>query len=79
MSTCLPGSFCVNTRVGMFTTLAIVIHEIPHEVGDFAILIRSGFSKQPVHLKLRIKFSELLDLEGLLPMFCSQRNYYEVR
>lgn len=39
------GSFLISFRVGALSTFTILVHEIPHEVGDFAILLRSGFSR----------------------------------
>ncbi|KAJ8394929.1 hypothetical protein AAFF_G00040520 [Aldrovandia affinis] len=39
------GSFLVSRKVGFLTTFAILLHEIPHEVGDFAILLRAGFDR----------------------------------
>lgn len=41
----LSSSFYASPTLGATTTMAVFFHEIPHEVGDFALLIQSGFSK----------------------------------
>ncbi|XP_030415685.1 zinc transporter ZIP13 isoform X1 [Gopherus evgoodei] len=41
----VAASFLVSRKVGLLTTMAILLHEIPHEVGDFAILLRAGFDR----------------------------------
>jgi len=39
----IAGAFLVNWHLGFATTLAIAIHEIPQEIGDFGVLIHAGF------------------------------------
>jgi zinc and cadmium transporter len=38
----IAGSFLVSTELGLATAIAVVLHEIPQELGDFAILVRAG-------------------------------------
>ncbi|KAJ5103970.1 hypothetical protein N7532_004499 [Penicillium argentinense] len=42
----LSSSFYASPTIGATTTVAVFFHEIPHEVGDFALLVQSGFSKR---------------------------------
>ncbi|KAL8697861.1 MAG: hypothetical protein Q9201_006885 [Fulgogasparrea decipioides] len=42
----MSSSFYASPTLGATTTVAVFFHEIPHEVGDFALLIQSGFSKK---------------------------------
>ena len=42
----MSASFYTSPTIGATTAVAVFFHEIPHEVGDFALLIQSGFSKR---------------------------------
>ena len=41
----IAAAFVESTPLGIVTAIAIIAHEIPQEVGDFLILIHSGYSK----------------------------------
>ncbi len=41
----IAAAFLTDVHLGIVTALAIIAHEIPQEVGDFAILLHSGYSK----------------------------------
>ncbi|TFK36635.1 ZIP-like iron-zinc transporter [Crucibulum laeve] len=42
----MAASFYASPLIGATTTLACFAHEIPHEIADYSILIRSGFTKK---------------------------------
>jgi zinc and cadmium transporter len=41
----IAAAFLTNVPLGLVTTLAVAAHEIPHRVGDFAILLHTGMSR----------------------------------
>ena len=41
----IAGSFLISPALGLATVIAVVSHEIPQELGDFAILIYAGYSQ----------------------------------
>jgi zinc and cadmium transporter len=41
----IAGAFLVDFRLGVVTALAIISHELPQEIGDFLILLHSGYSR----------------------------------
>ena len=41
----IAAAFLENTQLGIVTGLAIIAHEIPQELGDYMILLHSGYSR----------------------------------
>jgi zinc and cadmium transporter len=41
----IAAAFAASVPLGIATSVAVIAHEVPQEVGDFAILLESGFSR----------------------------------
>ncbi len=42
----IGGSYAVSVSLGVATTLAVVFHEIPQEIGDFGVLLKGGLNRR---------------------------------
>lgn len=42
----IGGSYLASITVGVATTVAVILHEIPQEIGDFGVLLNGGYSKK---------------------------------
>ncbi len=60
----IGASYVVSPALGVASTIAVIAHEIPQEIGDFAVLIHAGFSRGKA-LLLNF-FSALLAVAGAL-------------
>jgi len=74
----IAAAFLVDWRAGVLATAAVMAHEIPHEVGDFMILLNAGYTKRRAFIFNLLSGSSavaggvvgyfVLDaMEGLLP------------
>ena len=41
----IAGAYQLDFKLGVATTIAVILHEIPQEIGDFGVLIYGGFTK----------------------------------
>jgi len=41
----IAAAYGINISAGLSTTLAVILHELPQEMGELGLLIASGFSK----------------------------------
>lgn len=66
----IASSFLINFQLGITTTIAIAIHEIPQEIGDFGVLLYGGFSKKKAIL-LNLLTALTAVLGGIIGYFLS--------
>jgi zinc and cadmium transporter len=67
----VAAAFIASTELGIVTALAIIAHEIPQEVGDFLILLHSGYTKRAA-LLLNMLSSVAMVAGGVLAYFALQ-------
>ena len=60
----IAASFASGSTLGFVATLAIALHEIPQELGDFGVLLHSGFSR-----KLALIWNLLVSLTAIIGGF----------
>jgi zinc transporter ZupT len=58
--TTVVGAFQNSAKFGLVALLATIIHEIPHEFSDFALLLRDGYSRQTAILAQVCLYSDLI-------------------
>lgn len=74
----IAASFLTSPELGIFVTFSVILHEIPQELGDFGILLKSGYSRKKALLYNLLSGSSslvagiaayfILDrIEGLIP------------
>src|SRR5256885_16038310 len=67
----IAAAFLESTELGLIAALAIIAHEIPHEVGDFLILLHSGYTRGQA-LAVILLSSTATIFGGVLGFYCLQ-------
>lgn len=67
----IAAAFLTDIHLGVVTSVAVAAHEIPQEVGDFAVLLHSGFSRKRAFL-YNILTSLTTVVGGVLAWFALQ-------
>ncbi len=67
----IAGAFIVDIKIGFATTIAFALHEIPHKIGDYGVLIYSGFAhRKALLLNFVVSLSSVLG--GIIGFFAFQ-------
>lgn len=68
----IAAAFLADPQLGLITGLAIIVHEIPQEIGDFIVLLNAGFSRTRAYV-YNLICSLMAVIGGLLGYFMLER------
>lgn len=68
----IASSFIANPALGWSSLIAVGLHEIPQEIGDFGVLLHSGFSKKKA-LVANFIVALMVVVGGIVGWFLAQR------
>ena len=68
----IAAAFLADPHLGLITGLAIIVHEIPQEIGDFIVLLNAGFSRTRAYV-YNLICSLMAVIGGLLGYFTLER------
>jgi zinc and cadmium transporter len=63
----IAASYLVNPGLGLVTAVSTFLHEVPHEIGDFGILLKAGYTKKKVFMVNLV--SALMTVVGALVVY----------
>ena len=66
----IAATFLVDIQLGIITAIAIALHEIPQEIGDFGVLVYAGFKKKTA-LILNFLIATTVILGGIVGFYLS--------
>jgi len=65
----IAGSYIASPALGFTTTIAVILHEIPQEIGDYGVLIHGGFGRvQALFLNFFVQLTAFLGAFLILAM-----------
>jgi len=70
----IGASFMISPNLGLITALSTFLHEVPHEIGDFGILLKAGWRNSKI-LLVNI-FSSLTTIVGAFLVYFFNSNDY---
>ncbi len=68
----IAATFLVDINLGIVTAIAIGLHEVPQEIGDFGVLVYAGFKKKKA-LILNFLVASTVILGGIVGFFLAEQ------